>query len=65
MGKMVIVCNSDTSGVMPTMIMGASGVGIDEEVIIFFCPAGASALLKGVLHRGRVYVIHECSREKE
>ena len=51
MGKMVIVCNSDTSGVMPTIIMGASGVGIDEEVIIFFCPGGANVLLKGELEK--------------
>jgi predicted peroxiredoxin len=49
--KMVIVCNSDTSGVMPTMIMGASGIGIGDDVIIFFCPGGASVLLKGELEK--------------
>ena len=48
---MVIVCNSDSSGVMPTLIMGASGVGIGEDVILFFCPAGAQALLKGELEK--------------
>jgi len=49
--KMVIVCNSDTSGVMPTMIMGASGIGIGDDVIIFFCPGGANVLLKGELEK--------------
>jgi predicted peroxiredoxin len=50
-GPMVIVCNSDSAGVMPTMIMGASGVGIGEDVIIFFCPMGASVLLPGELEK--------------
>lgn len=48
---MVIVCNSDSSGVMPTLIMGASGVSIGEQVIIFFCPTGAPVLLKGELEK--------------
>lgn len=50
-GPMVIICNSDTSGVMPTFIMGASGVGIGENVLIFFTPGGCSALLKGELEK--------------
>ncbi len=50
-GPMVIICNSDSAGVMPTMIMGASGVGIGEDVIIFFCPMGASVLLPGELEK--------------
>ena len=48
---MVVICNSDTMGVMPTFIMGASGVGIGEEVILFFCPAGSNVLLKGELEK--------------
>lgn len=48
---MVIICNSDSAGVMPTIIMGASGIGIGEDVIIFFCPAGANVLLKGELEK--------------
>ena len=51
MSKMAIICNSDTAGVMPTIIMGASGVGIGDDVIIFFCPAGANVLLKGELEK--------------
>lgn len=50
-GPMVIICNSDSAGVMPTMIMGASGVGIGEDVIIFFCPLGAHILLPGELEK--------------
>jgi predicted peroxiredoxin len=48
---MVIVCNSDSAGVMPTFIMGASGVGIGEDVILFFCPGGSNVLLKGELEK--------------
>jgi predicted peroxiredoxin len=50
-GPMVIVCNSDTTGVMPTMIFGSSGVALGEDVIIFVCPAGANFLLKGELEK--------------
>jgi predicted peroxiredoxin len=51
-GKMVVVCNhSDTPHVMPTLIMGASGVGIGDEVLLFFCPGGAQALVKGELEK--------------
>jgi predicted peroxiredoxin len=48
---MVVICNSDSGGVMPTIIMGASGVGIGEDVILFFCPGGANVLLKGELEK--------------
>jgi len=48
---MVVICNSDSSGVMPTIIMGASGVGIGEDVILFFCPGGANVLLEGELEK--------------
>ncbi len=50
-GKMVVICNSDSAGVMPTFIMGASGVGIGDEALLFFCPAGANVLLKGELEK--------------
>jgi predicted peroxiredoxin len=48
---MVIICNSDSTGVMPTFIMGASGVGIGENVLLFFCPNGANVLLRGELEK--------------
>lgn len=51
-GKMVVVCNhADTPHVMPTLIMGSSGVALDNEVILFFCPGGAQALVKGELEK--------------
>jgi predicted peroxiredoxin len=31
--------------------MGASGVGVGNEVILFFCPGGAQALVKGELEK--------------
>ncbi|MEJ2555044.1 MAG: peroxiredoxin [Anaerolineae bacterium] len=53
-GKMVVVCNhADAPHVMPTLIMGASGVSIGEDVILFFCPGGAQALVKGELEKIR------------
>ena len=51
MEKMVVICNNAASGIMPTLIMGSSGVTLDNEVILFFCPGGASALLKGELEK--------------
>jgi predicted peroxiredoxin len=50
-GPMVVICNSDGPGVMPTFIMGASGIGIGEDVLLFFCPNGANVLLKGELEK--------------
>ena len=53
-GKMVVVCNhADAPHVMPTLIMGASGVSIGEEVMLFFCPGGAPVLVKGELEKIR------------
>ncbi|MEJ2563727.1 MAG: DsrE family protein [Anaerolineales bacterium] len=50
--KMVVVCNhADPPHVMPTLIMGSSGVALDNEVILFFCPGGAQALLAGELEK--------------
>lgn len=52
--KMVVICNhADAPHVMPTMIMGASGVGIGEDVILFFTPGGAPVLVKGELEKIR------------
>jgi predicted peroxiredoxin len=52
--KMVVVCNhADAPHVMPTLIMGASGAAIGEEVVLFFCPGGAQALVKGELEKIR------------
>ncbi|MFL7838225.1 MAG: peroxiredoxin [Candidatus Promineifilaceae bacterium] len=50
--KMVVLCNhADPPHVMPTLIMGASGASLGDEVILFFCPGGANALVKGELEK--------------
>ena len=52
--KMVVVCNhADAPHVMPTMIMGASGALVGNDVIMFFSPGGAQALVKGELEQIR------------
>lgn len=52
--KMVVMCNhADAPHVMPTLIMSASGAAIDDEVLVFFCPGGATALVKGELEKIR------------
>lgn len=52
--KMVVVCNhADAPHVMPTLIMGASGASLGDEVILFFCPGGAQMLVKGELEKVR------------
>jgi predicted peroxiredoxin len=53
-GKMVVVCNhADAPHVMPTLIMGASGASLGDEVLLFFCPGGAQVLVKGELEKIR------------
>lgn len=52
--KMAIVCNhADASGVMPTLIMASSALTLDYEVLVFFSPTGAPALVKGELEKLR------------
>ena len=48
--KMVVVCNGSTpANIMPTLIFASSGVALDYEVHVFFCPAGANWSVKGAL----------------
>ncbi len=50
--KMIIVCNhAETSSVMPALIFASSGVALDYDVHMFFCPGGAQALVKGELEK--------------
>ena len=49
--KMVVVCNNAQTGIMPTLIMGSSGIALDYDVILFFCPGGSPMLLKGELEK--------------
>jgi predicted peroxiredoxin len=52
MSKMAIVCNGDTpASIMPTLIMSSSGLAVDNEVVVFICPAGAKWMLKGELEK--------------
>jgi predicted peroxiredoxin len=48
--KMVVVCNGDgPKNIMPTLIFASSGIALDYDVHLFFCPAGAKWALKGEL----------------
>lgn len=50
MSKMAVVCNGDTpASIMPTLIMATSGLAVDNEVVVFVCPAGAKWMLEGAL----------------
>jgi predicted peroxiredoxin len=49
--KMVVVCNNAQTGIMPSLIMGSSGVALDYEVLLFFSPGGSPMLLKGELEK--------------
>lgn len=50
-GKTVIMCNDAAGGIFPTLIMGSSALSLGDEVLIFFCPAGAPVLVKGELEK--------------
>ena len=50
--KMVVVCNGDeVKNIMPTLIFASSGLALDYEVHVFFCPAGTKWTLKGEIEK--------------
>jgi predicted peroxiredoxin len=50
--KMVVVCNGDESkNIMPALIFATSGIALDYEVHVFFCPAGAKWCLPDELEK--------------
>ena len=50
--KMAILCNhTDADSIMPVLIMASSGLSLDYEVLVFFCPGGARAMVKGELEK--------------
>jgi predicted peroxiredoxin len=50
--KMAVVCNGETgANIMPTLIFSSSGIALDYEVHVFFCPAGAKWVLKDELEK--------------
>jgi len=54
MAKVAIVCNgAESSNVFPPLILGTSAIACGDEVILFYTPGGASALVKGKLEEMR------------
>ena len=50
--KMIVVCNGeDAKNIMPTLIFASSGLALDREVHVFFCPAGTKWTLNGELEK--------------
>jgi predicted peroxiredoxin len=49
--KMVVVCNNAQTGIMPTLVMGSSGLALDNQVTVFFCPGASPMLLTGELEK--------------
>lgn len=50
--KMVVVCNGDEGkNIMPTLIFASSGLALDYEVHVFFCPAATKWTLKDELEK--------------
>ena len=52
MAKVAITVNgSEPKNVFPPFILGASAVASGDDLIIFFCPGGAPAMVKGVIEK--------------
>ena len=52
MAKTAITCNSaENSSVFPTFILGSAAAACGDDVVLFFTPGGAPALLKGELEK--------------
>ena len=53
--KTAIVCNGREPGnVYPVFILGSAAAALGNEVILFFTPAGADVLKKGVIEQIKV-----------
>jgi predicted peroxiredoxin len=52
MAKVAITVNgTEPKNIFPPFILGSSAVSLGDEVIIFFCPGGAEAMVKGVVEK--------------
>lgn len=52
MAKVAITCNgAEPSNVFPAFILGSSAAASGDDVVIFFTPGGAPALVKGVIEK--------------
>jgi predicted peroxiredoxin len=50
MAKVAITVNgTEAKNVYPPFILGSSAVASGDELVIFFCPGGAPAMVKGVI----------------
>ncbi len=55
MAKVAITVNgSEPGNVFPPFILGSSAVASGDEVILFFCPGGAPAMVKGAIEKMKV-----------
>jgi predicted peroxiredoxin len=54
MPQIAIICNGDgPKNLFPSFIMGSAAAALGDEVVLFFCPAGAPALRRGELEKLR------------
>jgi predicted peroxiredoxin len=52
MGKMIIMCNhDDANSIMAALVMGAAAAATGEQVLMFFQPGAAKALVQGELEK--------------
>jgi predicted peroxiredoxin len=52
MPKTAIICNGcEPHNLFPTLILGSAAAAMGDEVIMFFTPGGAPALVKGELEK--------------
>jgi len=52
MSKVAITVNgTEPKNIFPPFILGSSAVASGDELIIFFCPGGAPAMVKGVIEK--------------
>ncbi|MCK4306932.1 DsrE/DsrF/DrsH-like family protein [candidate division WOR-3 bacterium] len=55
MAKVAITCNgSEPGNVFPPFILGSSAVASGDELVLFFIPGGAPALVKGKMETMKV-----------
>lgn len=52
MSKVAITVNgAESANVFPPFILGSSAVASGDELVIFFCPGGAPAMVKGAIEK--------------
>jgi len=55
MAKVAITCNgAEPSNVFPPFILGSAAAASGDEVVLFFTPGGAPAMVKGVIEKMEV-----------